>query len=173
MKRIEILQNSLKKKEGILDQRFEAFFSDVKRGNGQPMNDKRNGVATMNRWEKKEDAIRSQKKEIEKTERAIEKEEGKISGCEGARKYLPSQILEAVDSGELIQWRKHPNTFFVGAVDKARIVWDKKKKILCHRYTNQITDKDQFKKFAQAFNRLSNLLNLDMEIGNNAQEHLK
>ena len=46
-KRLEILQNSLQKKEAILEQKFDNHFSDVKSGNGQPMNDKRNGRATL------------------------------------------------------------------------------------------------------------------------------
>ena len=157
-KRLEILKTSLKKKEEILDQRFDSFFTDVKSGNGQPMNDKRNGVATMSRWERKEDAIRNQQKEIERTKRAINIEEGKIVECNAVKDTLPEPILKALESKELIQWRKHPTTFFIDGVDKARIVWDKKKKIICHRYSRDITDKDQWKKFAQVFNELKKQL---------------
>ena len=51
--KLVILKNSLEKKNKILDQRFDTYFGDVKRGNGQPMNDKRNGVSTLRRWVKK------------------------------------------------------------------------------------------------------------------------
>ena len=50
--RLEILKNSLEKKEQQLEKRFDDHFADVKRANGQPLNDKRNGQATMNRWER-------------------------------------------------------------------------------------------------------------------------
>ena len=152
--RLEILKNSLEKKNKVLDERFETHFSDVKSGNGQPMNDKRNGGATLKRWNKQEDAIRNQNKEIEKTERAIEKEECKINYCESTNKKIPIQILKLVESGILTQWRKYPNRFFVAGVDKARIIWDiKKNKLLC-QYVTQIPNEEQYANFRDIFNSL-------------------
>lgn len=52
--RLTILEDSLVKKEAEFQRRLDAHFADVKRGNGQPMNDKRNGQATLNRWDKLE-----------------------------------------------------------------------------------------------------------------------
>jgi len=97
-KRLEILQNSLQKKEAILDQKFDNHFADVKRGNGQPMNDKRNGQATLNRWESQNDSIRNQQKEIEKTKAAIEFEQGKILDCQSVLKDLPKPFLDALEA---------------------------------------------------------------------------
>jgi len=85
-KKLKILKASLINKEAILDQRFETHFASVAQANGQPLNDKRNGQATLNKWDKQSDAIRNQKESIEKTKRAIEKEEGKIIDTEGAKK---------------------------------------------------------------------------------------
>ena len=59
-----------------------------------------------------------------------------------------------LESGQLIQWRKHPNTFFIEGVDKARIVWDNKKKIIFTRYRNTITEQEVWKLFASAFNKI-------------------
>lgn len=152
-KRLEILKNSLEKKQNILDQKFNNHFQDVKRGNGQPMNDKRNGAATLNRWEKQNDGIRNQQKEIEKTKAAIEFEEGKILDCQGILKNLPKHFLEALESGEITQWRKFPNRFFVKDGGQGRIIWQNNK-ILCSHVpavgtTERIT-------FAKTFNRLQN-----------------
>ena len=158
-KRLEILKASLAKKQQILDEKFAIHFATVKQANGQPLNDKRNGQATLNKWEKQNQGIRAQKESIEKTKNAIEIEEGKIADVEHAKQSLPSEILALIESGELIQWRKHPNTFFVEGVDKARMVWDKKKKTLAHRYVRAIQDQEQRSKFAKLYNSLYKILN--------------
>lgn len=153
-KRLEILKGSLEKKEQKLNGRFETYFDDVKQANGQPLNDKRNGRATLNGWEKKEDAIRTAQKELEKTKAAIEREQSKISGVEHINTMLPKQILDLVESGVLNQWRKHPNMFFVNGVDKARIIWDLKANKLMYKYLNAITDKDQYRLFVRTIKAL-------------------
>jgi len=153
-KRLAILEASLIKKEASLDARFETHFASVKQANGQPLNDKRNGQATLDKWERQNEAIRNQQASIEKTKRAIEKERYKIIDVEHSKETLPACILEMIESGKLIQWRKHPNTFFVEGVDKARICWDDKKKLIFTRYKNTITDKDVWKIFATTFNTL-------------------
>ena len=123
-KRLEILKNSLAKKEQQLNAKFDEHFATVKQANGQPLNDKRNGQATLNKWERQNEGIITLKKSIEATKQAIEKEESKIKGVEHVNTFIPAEILKLVESGDLIQWRKHPHTFFVPGVDKARIVWD-------------------------------------------------
>ena len=153
-KRLEILEASLIKKEASLNDKFETHFESVMQANGQPLNDKRNGHATLDKWERQKEAIGNQKASIEKTKNAIEKEKNKIAGVEYAKRTLPDCILEMLESGQLIQWRKHPNTFFVDGVDKARIVWDDKKKLIFTRYKNAITDKDVWRIFATTFNTL-------------------
>ena len=157
-KRLKILEDSLIKKEASLNDKFETHFASVKQANGQPLNDKRNGQATLNKWERQNEAIRNQQASIEKTKNAIEKERSKIAGVEHAKETLPTCILEMLESGQLIQWRKHPNTFFVKGVDKARIVWDAKKRIIFTRYKSAITEQDVWKIFATTFNTILNQL---------------
>lgn len=157
-KRLEILKASLEKKQAILNERFATHFADVKQANGQPMNDKRNGRQTFSRWDKQEDAIRNAQKELEKTKEAIRFEEDKIRNCELVKEELPAQITDLLSSGTLVQWRKHPNTFFVEGVDKARIVWLPKTGEVAHKYTKSVTNQYQWKKFADVYNSLHNAL---------------
>jgi hypothetical protein len=153
-KKLEILKNSLLKKEQLFDDKLQNHFDTVKQSNGQPLNDKRNGQATLNKWDRQNESLRTLKESIEKTKTAIENEESKINSVLHTKKELPSIILEYIEKGILIVWRKHPNTFFVKGVDKARLYFDLKKKILSHKYTNQIIDKEQWKIFAKTFNEL-------------------
>lgn len=158
-KKLEILKQSLAKKEQELQRRFDVHFATVKQANGQPLNDKRNGQATLNKWERQNDAIRTAKESIEKTKRAIEFEEGKIKSVEHVNTFIPKEILDLVKSGVLIQWRKHPHTFFVAGVDKARIVWLEKTKQVAHKFVGSISNKDQHLTFAKIYNKLSSILN--------------
>ena len=158
-KKLEILKQSLAKKEQELQRRFDVHFATVKQANGQPLNDKRNGQATLNKWGRQNDAIRTAKESIEKTKRAIEFEEGKIKGVAHVNTFIPKEILELVESGILIQWRKHPHTFFVAGVDKARIVWLEKTKQVAHKFVSEIKEQEQRTKFVRVFNPLGAVLN--------------
>jgi len=151
-KRLSILQNSLAKKEAAFDDRLQSHFDDVRSANGQPLNDKRNGRATLNRWERQNNALRTLNQGIEKTKAAIEKEQRKIAHIEATP--VPAPFVKMVEEGTLIQWRKHPNTFFVAGVDKVRIVWDLKKNILCHRYVDQVKDPAQYETFRTVIKEL-------------------
>ena len=157
-KRLDILKASLEKKKEKFATKLADHFDDVRSANGQPMNDKRNGHVTLDRWEKQNDALRNLKKETEKTERAIEHEQGKIKEVQAALETLPQPILDKIADGTLTQWRKHPTIFFVVGVDKARLQWEKENSLLVHRYVSQIPDKDQHRKFAVIFNELRALL---------------
>ncbi len=158
-KRLEILKNSLANKEQELNRKFDVHFATVKQANGQPLNDKSNGRATLNKWERQSDSIRSTKESIEKTKRAIEWEEATINGVNRTNETIPKEILSLVESGELVQWRKHPHTFFVPGVDKARIVWDANGMYVGHKYSSQITDQEQRAKFFRVFNPIGLALN--------------
>ena len=83
-KRLEILRNSLTKKQEVLAQKIDTHFETVKQANGQPLNDKRNGRATLNKWEKQSNSIKAQSESIKKTQEAIEYEEGLIRSSENA-----------------------------------------------------------------------------------------
>ena len=158
-KKLEILKQSLAKKEQQLNAKFDEHFATVKQANGQPLNDKRNGQATLNKWERQNDGIRNLQKSIENTKQAIEIEEGKIKCIEHTNTFIPAEILKLVETGKLIQWRKHPHTFFVPEVDKARIIWDEKRKVVAHKFVSQITVQEQRTKFVRIYNPLNAVLN--------------
>ena len=142
-KRLEILENSLTKKEAELAQRINTHLDDVKKANGQPLNDKRNGRATLDRWDEQRRMIRKTEESIEKTKRAIDKEKIKIARVELFT--VPAAIQELLDAGVLTQWRKYPNRFFVKGVEKARIVYENGK-IFAARHT-EIPNQEQYTVF--------------------------
>lgn len=158
-KRLEILEASLAKKEAELERRFDEHFGTWKQTNGQPMNDKRNGNAFFNKVDRQNDGIRSLKDSIQKTKDAIDREKSTAAYVKGVRSELPKSINSLINKKSLTQWKKYPNTFFVSGVDKARIVWNKKKNRVEHKFTNTITDPEQRKKFAQIFNSLHSEFN--------------
>ncbi len=151
--RLDVLQTSLQKKQTKLDAAFDDHFTDVASANGQPLNDKRNGAATMTRWEKQSNTIRNAQNEVKKTERAIEREQDKIADVEDANKQLPQYVLDMVANGELTQWRRHPNTFFVPGVDKGRIVVDLETGEIGTRYRHAVS-KEHWAKFRDTFNKM-------------------
>ena len=150
-KRLEVLKQSLAKKQALFDDKLASHIATVKQANGQPLNDKRNGQATLDRWNRQNDALRSMQDGIELTKRAIEREKSKISAVNAVE--LPEAIRKMLDAGELLQWRKHPNRFFVPGVDRGRIVWDEEKKVVAHQYLREVPA-DQYPKFRDTFNQL-------------------
>lgn len=159
MSRLEILQNSLAKKEQVLAEKLNNHFADVKSANGQPLNDKRNGQATLNKWDKQSQSIAKQLKEIEKTQNALEREQAKIDECEAVKSELPQILLDLLEQGKITQWRKYPNRFFMVGVEKARLVYDFKTGLISHSYVNQIKDKDQFDAFRELYNHINKVHN--------------
>lgn len=151
--RLAILKRSLEKKQAEFDRRLAEHFTDVASANGQPLNDKRNGYATMQRWEQQNDVLHRLRESIEKTQRAIEREEYKISRVES--EPIPDFIRAMVQSGELVQWRKYPNRFFVPGVEKARIVWDEQKQQILTSYISRIPTPEQFEQFQAVCRKLA------------------
>ncbi|KXV48754.1 hypothetical protein AD945_06285 [Gluconobacter albidus] len=149
--RLRVLESSLTKKQAHFEERLAQHFADVRSANGQPLNDKRNGIATLNRWERQNRALQSLQDGIDLTTRAIERERSAI--VRTAEVALPDAIKRGVADGVLLQWRKHPNTFFVSDVDKARIVLLPDGSV-AHRYVSSIKDIAQHKKFAKVYNAL-------------------
>ena len=47
---------------------------------------------------------------------------------------IPDFLKPMIESGEITQWRKFPNRFFVSGVEKARIIWDKDKQQFGYAY---------------------------------------
>ena len=157
--RLEILKASLEKKNAKIDEKFGDHFATVKQANGQPLNDKRNGAATLAKWERQSESIRTLQESIQKTESAIEREEWKADGVRIEYDSMPEYLRELIDNGTLTQWRKNPNTMFVTGVKKARLVWREKGKIVCHRYADQIESKDEYAIFRDVFNGINSAIN--------------
>lgn len=152
--RLDILKASLEKKKERLDALLGNHFASVKETNGQPLNDKRDGWKTFKKWDKQNSSIQNAIDEIKKTEDAISTEEGLISYVEDVSESIPDEILSLVRDGILTQWRKYPSTFFVAGVDKARIQWDIKKKVLLVKFYRHVQDEEQRKNFCAVVNPL-------------------
>ncbi len=159
MSRLDILKASLEKKQAKFYEKLNEHFADVRSANGQPLNDKKNGASTMKRWDKQNNVLSNMEKEIEKTKMAIEREESKIRRIDCNKDIMPEEIQVLIDNGTLRQWGKYPHIMFVEGVDKARIIWDDKKKLVMHKFVSSITDKEQRKKFAQIYNSLHTSVN--------------
>lgn len=154
MSRLDILKASLEKKQAKFNNKLDEHFADVISANGQPLNDKRNGASTMRRWDKQNNSLRTLDVSIEKTKAAIERETAKQGCIERTKNGMPKEITDLIESGTLKQWGKYPHIMFVDGVDKARIIWDNKKKVVMHKFANTLIDKEQRKKFAQVYNSL-------------------
>ena len=150
--RLEILKASLAKKETRFDARLQSHFDTVAQANGQPLNDKRNGRATLNKWDKQSDALRALQDSIQRTKDAIEREETKIANA--SMVSLPGFIKQAIDDGLITQWRKFPRFFFVAGVSGGRIVLDEKTGAIAHRYLSKVP-KEEYPIFRDVFNKLN------------------
>ncbi|HCJ3180325.1 TPA: hypothetical protein NRM86_001850 [Klebsiella pneumoniae] len=150
--RLEILKSSLAKKEGLFNERLQHHFDTVKQANGQPLNDKRNGRATLNKWDKQSDALRNLENSIQRTKDAIEREEMKIALADSVD--IPEFMRQAINDGRITQWRKHPRFFFVTGVKHGRIVFDETTGMIAHRYANKVS-KDEYPIFRDVFNSLN------------------
>lgn len=151
-RRLEILKASLAKKQTLFDQRLQQHFDTVKEANGQPLNDKRNGRTTLNKWDKQSDALRSLESSIQRTKDAIENEEMKIALAESVD--IPDFMQKAIEEGLIIQWRKHPRFFFVNGVKHGRIVLNEETGTIGYRYLNRVS-KEEYPTFRDVFNKLN------------------
>lgn len=155
--RLKILENSLAKKQEEFSRRLENHMQDVKRANGQPLNDKRNGHVTLNRWDRQNESLRNLQDSIQKTKDAIEREMSKISRCKSVN--IPGELQILIDQGKVTQWRKHPNRFFVVGVEKARLILLDDGRVM-HQYVGSIPKGvGQFEIFKEVFNHLNNTIN--------------
>lgn len=150
--RLEILKASLAKKEARFDVKIQEHFDTVAMANGQPLNDKRNGRATLNKWDKQSDALRTLQDSIQRTKDAIEREETKIANA--SLVATPAYIQQAIDEGLITQWRKFPRFFFVNGVSGGRIVLDEKSGAIAHRYLSKVS-KEEYPIFRDVFNKLN------------------
>lgn len=150
--RLEILKSSLAKKEKLFNERLQHHFDTVKQANGQPLNDKRNGRATLNKWDKQSDALRNLESSIQRTKDAIEREELKIALAKSVD--IPEFMRQAINDGLITQWRKHPRFFFVAGVKHGRIVLDETTGMIAHRYLSRVS-KEEYPIFRDVFNSLN------------------
>ena len=154
-KRLDILTKSLLKKERKLERLLSNHFKTVKKANGQPLNDKKNGNTTLDKWEKQIDSICRQKASIEKRKAAIEREELKISVVSFWYDKMPAVLTNLIDKGILVQWRKNPRMMFIDGVEKARIVFDGTTGVITHMYVNSIANKEQYAFFRNIYNQIN------------------
>lgn len=160
-KRLEILKGSLTKKEALFDVKLQQHFDTVAQANGQPLNDKRNGRTTLNKWDKQSDSLRTLDNSIKKTKEAIEREEGKIAWADSVT--LPDYIQSAINDGLITQWRKFPRFFFVTGVTGGRIVLDENTGFIAHRYLSKVS-KDEYPTFRDVFNKLNRLSRINNQV---------
>ena len=153
-KRLEILKGSLTKKEALFDVKLQQHFDTVAQANGQPLNDKRNGRTTLNKWDKQSDSLRTLEDSIKKTKEAIAREEFKVSLVDSVTP--PDYIQSAINEGLITQWRKFPRFFFVTGVSGGRIVLDEKTGLIAHRYLSKVP-KEEYPIFRDVFNKLNQL----------------
>lgn len=151
-KRLEILNASLKKKEALFDQKLSIHFDTVKQANGQPLNDKRNGRVTLDKWYRQNDGLRSLRSSIERTKAVIEREQGKIALANSIN--IPQYIQQAIDDGLITQWRRFPRFFFVTGVEHGRIVLDEETGCISHRYLSRVP-KEHYPLFRDVFNGIN------------------
>ncbi len=147
--RLNILKESLVKKQANFDLKFQSHLDDVKSANGQPLNDKRNGHKTLSRWDRQDESLRNLNASIKKTEAAIDREESKLAYV--SMFDVPKCLVDFLAAGKITQWKKHPNFFFVNGVEKARIhVLDDG--TIAHRYIKEIPSQEQYAIFRDVFN---------------------
>lgn len=151
-KRLAILKSSLSKKEALFSDKLQQHFDTVKQANGQPLNDKRNGRTTLNKWDKQSDALRNLESSIQRTRDAIEREEMKIALADSVD--IPDFMQKAIEDGLIIQWRKHPRFFFVIGVKHGRIVLNEETGMIAYRYLNKVS-KEEYPTFRDVFNKLN------------------
>ena len=163
MRRLDVLKKSLEKKQAEFDKKLQEHFDTAAQTNGQPLNDKRNGRAVMNKQERQNDSLRRLDASIEATKKAVENEAAEIAHVEKITNMLPDPIVDRIKHGRLRQWRKYPHIFFVSGIDKARIIFDLKTRKLAHKHANTISDREQRLKFADVYNDLSEALNLSLK----------
>lgn len=151
-KRLAVLKASLSKKEALFSEKLQQHFDTVKQANGQPLNDKRNGQATLSKWDKQSDALRNLESGIQRTKDAIEREEMKVALAESVD--IPDFMQKAIEEGLISQWRKHPRFFFVTGVKNGRIVLDEETGMIAHRYLSRVS-KEEYPTFRDVFNKLN------------------
>ena len=93
-------------------------------------------LQTSFRWEEQSNTIRNAQNDVEY-----------------ANGKLPQYVLDMVAAGEITQWRKYPNTFFVPGVNKGRVVVDLDTGAIGVRYMHAIP-KDQYPKFRDTVNKM-------------------
>ena len=159
MSRLDILKASLEKKEKAFNEKLSIHMDDVRGAQGEPMAGHRGGEKVLRRWEKQESSLRTLDESIQKTKRAIEREEYKINRVEQSKDDVPQIFFDLVEQGVLNQWRKHPNVFFVVGVDKARIGYDKKTGKAYNKFYRDIECDEQKQRFKDAWSVVFNKLN--------------
>lgn len=75
------------------------------------------------------------------------------------KEQMPKYIIELIDKHILIQWKQYPHIMHVSMVPYGRIVWDKKKRTISHRGTENIHEVSQRIKFLKVWKDLRKHIN--------------
>jgi len=154
-KRLEILNNSLTKKQKIFNDLFITYTEEVKKAQGEPLRGHRRGNKILNTWEKTAQRLTIKLKEIKKTQRAIDRETYKGKKKEKALIKHQPHIKKMIEDGILSVWRKHERIAFVVGVDRARIYFEEVDSVYYlegHKFYNQIECQEQKEKFKTIYN---------------------
>jgi hypothetical protein len=154
--REQVLVDSLARKQQQFDNRFAVHFDEATARQGQPWHDNAKDRSARKRLDRQDAALHTLKESIQKTEDALARERRKVAAVERTAAILPAAILEALESGTLSQWRRHPTTFFVHGVERARLVWDVDRQQLTTRYLGELkeeTARARFLEVARALDR--------------------
>lgn len=154
-KRLEILNNSLTKKQKIFNDLFIAHTEEVKKAQGEPLRGHRRGNKILKTWEKTAQRLTIKLKEIKKTQRAIDREKYKGKKKEKALMKHQPHIKKMIEDGILSVWRKHERIAFVVGVDRARIYFEEIDSVYYiekHKFYNEIECPEQKEKFKNIYN---------------------
>lgn len=159
--RRQTLEASLARKEAKFNEALSSHMYDVKGAQGEPMAGHHGGEKVLSRWERQNNSLRRQSEGIEKTKKALEREDYrdlvKVDAQEKLLK-MPQIIQDLVSDGTLNQWKKHPTIFFVDGVSKARIQIKGGKAY--HRFASQCANNEEFQLFRSIYNKVNKEVNL-------------
>lgn len=151
-RKLNILSESLSKKEKILNEKLQNHFDTVAQANGQPLNDKRNGYKTLAKYET-----------LEKLRTALadrEKYEAEQAELERVRK----------DEAERLQ-REHDERIAREAVEKAKQEAEKKAKAEAERVEREKAEALKREELLKAQKEAAELR--EIELQRQAEEHQK
>lgn len=152
MKRLEILLNSLKKKEELFE------LAEYNRA-VLAVDFHRLGMCDIKKYRKKLKAEKKALYDLQTTKNAIKQEEEILKRVEQAKGAFPKVIINLIENKTIKQWRKRENVFFVDGVNYASIIYEKG--MVKPRYYERLQvlgEIDMIQKYCDVFNYIKNNL---------------